>query len=428
MSLVCGAGTAYLARPRLTLKPPMNRLECNTLDAPACALRKAEPAAKSLWVPARLALGTVAALGFARFAYSLLLPAMRSDLHWTFAQAGSLGTAMAAGYLLGSLSIVWVERRVGTARAFVGGLVLTAAALLATAMFRNYTILLLLRFIAGCVTGGVFITGFTLAARAGAASNQSTLFTVIYSAGAGVGMVSSGLLLPPVLALGWGWSGGWLVLGALSLVSVALAIPAVARVPGATVSTTVGTTTSLGHLRPILLAYLLYGAGYYGLMTFVIVYLHGAGYDHAHIVDFWITAGVAVSASMFLWGPLLERLRGSRGVAVTTGVLIASGLTIVLMHGFFAVMLAAVLFGGSLMASAFAHLDYARELVPSHAWTKIIAVMTVMFSLGQMTGPLLCGSIADHSGLRAGMFAAIGLLVLCIALASLQRGSRARGS
>lgn len=405
----------------------MNRPDCHTLEATACVARNAEPAAISLWEPARIALGTVVALGFARFAYSLLLPAMRSDLHWTFAQAGALGTAMAAGYLLGSLSIVWVERKVGTARAFMGGLVITAATLLATGMLRDYTLLLLLRFIAGFATGGVFIAGFTLAARAGEASSQSTLFTVIYSAGAGVGMVLSGLLLPPVLAL-WGWSGGWLALGALTLIAIALAIPAVAAGgPSETDSTAAGTSTSLGRLRPILLAYLLYGAGYYGLMTFVIVYLHGAGYDHAHIVDFWITAGLAVSASMFLWGPLLERLRGSRGVAVPTGVLIASGLVLLLLHGLFAVMLSAILFGGSLMASAFAHLDYARDLVPRQAWTKIIAVMTVMFSVGQMTGPQLCGAIADHGGSRVGMFAAIGLLVLCIALASLQRGPRARG-
>jgi predicted MFS family arabinose efflux permease len=403
----------------------MYELHRNTFDSSSRKVRNAEPAAVSLWVPVRLALGTVAALGFARFAYSLLLPAMRNDLHWSFAQAGSLGTAMAAGYLLGSLSIVSVERRLGTAAVFMGGLVLTGATLLATALFRDYTILLLLRFIAGLVTGGVFIAGFTLAARAGAPSNRSTLFTVIYSSGGGVGMVLSGLLLPPVLAHGWGWPGGWLMLAAMTLVAIALVIPGVARVPRAVDQATVGTGTPLGHLRPILLAYLLYGAGYYALMTFVIVYLRSAGYDHAHIVDFWIVAGLAVSISMFLWGPLLERMRGSRSVALTTGVLIASGLVLLLLHGLFAVMLSAVLFGGSLMASAFAHLDYARELVPAHAWTRIIAVMTVMFSLGQMTGPLLCGAIADHGGLRIGMFTAIGLLILCIVLASLQRGSAA---
>jgi predicted MFS family arabinose efflux permease len=403
----------------------MYQPDCNTLESSSRDVGTVRPAAVSLWVPVRLALGTAAALGFARFAYSLLLPAMRNDLHWSFAQAGSLGTAMAAGYLLGSLSIVSVERRLGTARVFMGGLVLTAATLLATAMFRDYTILLLLRFIAGLVTGGAFIAGFSLAARAGAPSDRSTLFTVIYSSGGGVGMVLSGWVLPPVLAHGWGWSGGWLVLGAMTLVAIAMVVPAVARVPRAVDSATVGTGASLGHLRPILLAYLLYGAGYYALMTFVIVYLRGAGYDHAHIVDFWIVAGLAVSISMFLWGPLLERMRGSRSVALTTGVLIASGLVLLLLHGFVAVMLSAVLFGGSLMASAFAHLDYARELVPSHAWTRIIAVMTVMFSLGQMTGPLLCGAIADHGGLRVGMFAATGLLMVCIVLASLQRGPSA---
>lgn len=403
----------------------MYQSDCNTLDTPSRNADDMKSDAVSLWVPVRLALGTVAALGFARFAYSLLLPAMRNDLRWNFAQAGSLGTAMAAGYLLGSLSIVSVERRLGTARVFMGGLVLTAATLLATAMFRDYTILLVLRFIAGLVTGGAFIAGFTLAARAGAPSNRSTLFTVIYSSGGGVGMVLSGLLLPPVLAHGWGWSGGWLVLGAMTLVAIAMVVPAVARVPRAVDSATAGTRASLGHLRPILLAYLLYGAGYYALMTFVIVYLRGAGYDHAHIVDFWIVAGLAVSISMFLWGPLLERMRGSRSVALTTGVLIASGLVLLLLHGFVAVMLSAALFGGSLMASAFAHLDYARELVPPHAWTRVIAVMTVMFSLGQMTGPLLCGAIADHGGLRVGMFAATGLLMVCIVLASLQRGPSA---
>lgn len=403
----------------------MYRPDRNTLDPTSCDAGAVEPVSASLWVPARLALGTVAALGFARFAYSLLLPAMRDDLHWTFAQAGSLGTAMAAGYLLGSLSIVRVERRFGTARVFVGGLVLTAATLLATALFRDYTILLLLRFIAGLVTGGVFIVGFTLAARAGAPSDRSTLFTVIYSSGGGLGMVLSGLLLPPVLAHGWGWSGGWLVLAAMTMVAIALAIPAVARVPRAADSATIGVSTPLAHLRPILLAYLLYGAGYYALMTFVIVYLRTAGYGHARIVDFWIVAGLAVSASMFVWGPLLARVRGSRGVALTTGVLVASALVLLLLHGLFAVMLSAVLFGGSLMSAAFAHLDYARELVPSHAWTKIIATMTVMFSLGQTTGPLLCGAIADHGGLRVGMFAAIALLVLCVVLAALQRGSSA---
>ncbi|MGI5290794.1 YbfB/YjiJ family MFS transporter [Nonomuraea polychroma] len=41
------------------------------------------------------------ALGFTRFAYALLLPPMHQELHWSYAQAGSMNTANALGYLLG---------------------------------------------------------------------------------------------------------------------------------------------------------------------------------------------------------------------------------------------------------------------------------------------------------------------------------------
>ena len=44
-----------------------------------------------------LSLGSAIALGLARFSYALLLPPMKADLGWTFAQAGALNTANAAG-------------------------------------------------------------------------------------------------------------------------------------------------------------------------------------------------------------------------------------------------------------------------------------------------------------------------------------------
>jgi hypothetical protein len=37
---------------------------------------------------AGLTLGVMVTNGFARFAYGLILPAMRSELNWTYAQAG----------------------------------------------------------------------------------------------------------------------------------------------------------------------------------------------------------------------------------------------------------------------------------------------------------------------------------------------------
>ena len=41
--------------------------------------------------------------GFGRFAYALLLPVMRDDLHWDYALSGWLNTANSVGYGVGAL-------------------------------------------------------------------------------------------------------------------------------------------------------------------------------------------------------------------------------------------------------------------------------------------------------------------------------------
>src|SRR5215469_14249290 len=59
---------------------------------------------QALLLALALSLGSAIALGLARFSYALLLPPMRLDLAWSFAQAGAMNTANAFGYLLGALA------------------------------------------------------------------------------------------------------------------------------------------------------------------------------------------------------------------------------------------------------------------------------------------------------------------------------------
>src|SRR5690242_1403714 len=79
-----------------------------------------------------LAAGPVVALGFTRFAYALLLPAMREKLHWSYAAAGGMNTANALGYIIGAATAAWWSRRFGSRSAFVWGIVISALALLAS--------------------------------------------------------------------------------------------------------------------------------------------------------------------------------------------------------------------------------------------------------------------------------------------------------
>ena len=124
------------------------------------------------WQAARLALGTASALGFARFAYGLLLPAMRDDLGWSLSAAGMLATANGLGYLFGALVTTAIAARLGTATTFRGAMALTAVALTASAACADYLLLLATRAVAGAAGAAVFISGGVIASRLAARSSS----------------------------------------------------------------------------------------------------------------------------------------------------------------------------------------------------------------------------------------------------------------
>ena len=71
------------------------------------------PAPARPWlVLAGLALGVTVTNGFARFAYGLMLPAMKSEMGWNYAQAGWLNTANALGYIAGAILTMAMIRHV----------------------------------------------------------------------------------------------------------------------------------------------------------------------------------------------------------------------------------------------------------------------------------------------------------------------------
>jgi predicted MFS family arabinose efflux permease len=147
--------------------------EVMSTSAPAEAVTSGRRLAEPL-IALGLSAGPVVALGFTRFAYALLLPAMRDQLHWTFAASGGINTANAAGYLVGAATSVWWARRFGGRAAFLGGLVLSAIMLLATAATGNYAVLAGIRFVGGVATAVTFVVGSALAARIDAGDRQST--------------------------------------------------------------------------------------------------------------------------------------------------------------------------------------------------------------------------------------------------------------
>ncbi|WP_418514504.1 YbfB/YjiJ family MFS transporter [Deinococcus sp. RM] len=388
-------------------------------------MTRAEPGLRgALLDMLRLSLGGAVALGFARFAYALLLPTMREDLGWSFTLSGTMNAANALGYLLGALIAAPLIRRVGLARVFAGAMLLTALTLLACAATGLSVPLLTLRFLSGVGGALVFVSGGGLAALATRAHpERSPLLLGVFYGGAGIGMLLSAALLPPLLT--HGWRGAWLALGLAALACIPLSAPALRRLPTHAASATARTpAVSLRPLAWTLAAYTCFGIGYIAYMTFIVAFLKGAG-AQAWITPFWALLGLSVALPPFVWAPVTTRLRGAR--AMTAQMLtLAAGAALPLLGTTPPALLSGALFGGSFLAVVAFTTLITRRTLPEHPWARGIAAFTVLFAAGQVAGPLLIGLLADRAGgLRLGLGVSAAVLLLGAALAWGQGRGRA---
>ena len=93
---------------------------------------------RRFWLIAALSLGPAVSNSFARFAYALLLPAMRAELELSYSQAGALNTANALGYLAGALIAARYASRVGNRRMFRAGMIVTVTALMGSGLAETF--------------------------------------------------------------------------------------------------------------------------------------------------------------------------------------------------------------------------------------------------------------------------------------------------
>ncbi|HEY4173293.1 MAG TPA: YbfB/YjiJ family MFS transporter [Rhodopila sp.] len=389
-------------------------------------LTKPVAALTPLWVVAGLAMGPAVALGLARFAYALLLPPMRADLGWSFADAGMMNTANAAGYLIGALAAAPFGKWFGDKRVFGVGLLLTAFAVGASGLTADYSLLLALRLAAGFTGALAFVSGagLTSAAAVGGSRSRAPTLLGLYFAGAGIGVTASALAVPPLLGM-VGWRGGWLVLGALALAATLFGGLVLRHAPEPSYASA---GSARGGWSPRfmackLLAYGLFGAGYIAYATFIIAYLRSnEGFSGPGITRFWAIFGLASVAAVFVWGPILGHLKGGWGTAATLGGVMIGAAVPLLWSTPAGAYLSAILFGGCFLAVIAAVTSFARRAAAPHAWTAAIAALTVAFGVGQCIGPVLSGALADGpNGLQAGLWLSVGILAIAVVVAALQR-------
>ena len=378
-----------------------------------------------------ISLGAAISLGITRFAYGLLLPAMRADLSWSYALAGAMNTVNALGYFAGALATPVMMRRFGPSAVLSGGAVLASVFMVLSGFFTDAPLLLVQRLLAGIASAFGFIAGGLLAARLGARDPQRAgLLLGVYYGGTGIGIVLSSVLVPWVLDAAalqsHGWRYAWWALGGVCLLATVLMAWA-ARVMASWGSNAapVSAGDAVFRWRPFgfgLLGYSLFGVGYIGYMTFVVALLRTQGRTAAEITVFYGLLGLAVVASSRIWAGLLDRYKDGRPLTVLNGLLGVATLIPALTQSWPLVLLSGVLFGGVFLSVVAASTALVRHNLPQSAWAAGIGAFTAVFAAGQIVGPTVVGLIADGvGGLEQGLVFSAFALWLGAGMTSRQR-------
>jgi predicted MFS family arabinose efflux permease len=347
-----------------------------------------------------LSLAAMVGIGIGRFAYALVLPDMRDDLHWSYSAAGFMNTVNAAGYLAGALMASRLIRRFGWSVAIVGGTLACLVSLAVCGITGNFVILSLARLVIGVGAATGFVAGGALAANIAQFYPERANFLLsLYYAAPGLGIVASGLIAPFTLQA-FGPGSWWIVWWVLTLLAAVMTFPLLlTRIEGGATPTLAGAAHfSIAPVLIYLVGYFLFGAGYIAYMTFMIAYVRDAGGGAAAQAAFWSLIGSSAFVTPWVWRRVLALDRGGRATAIILSVNALGAVLPIFGHSAALLAISALVFGVAFFAVVGSTTAFVRFNYPPAAWPTAIAAMTIAFGVGQTLGPIVVGAITDALG------------------------------
>lgn len=378
-------------------------------------------------------LTTIAAHGFGRMAYTIILPAMKDGLQFDYTQLGLLGTGNFIGYLTMAIIGGFLAARFGTRIVITLALVLMGITMILTGLAQTFGFAFAMRLLTGLGNGASYVPAMALGS-AWFAINRRGFATGIVSGGIGAGTLISGLVVPPILtAYGLeGWRYAWYTLGGAVLVVAGLvylfvrsrpdekgllpvgakAEPVAAGETGKKVSTLDWAQVyKLGSVWYLGIVYFFYGISYIIYMVFFAAYLvKEMGLPQTYAGGLWAMVGALSTFCGVIWGSISDRLGRSRGAALAYLVLGLSYVVYAFIRGPFGFYLSAILFGltawsiPTIMAAA------AGDFVGPRLAPAGLGFITLFFGIGQAIGPALGGYLADRTDTFMYAFVVAGLL------------------
>ena len=342
------------------------------------------------------------AMGLGRFAFTPMLPIMLHEGKLELAAGGVLASLNYLGYFLGAVSCAAIGIKASSM--VRGGLLATAALLVGMGLLHSFASWGVLRTAAGVMSAWVFVFASGWGLRRLAETNAPTLAGVIYT-GPGIGIAMTGLLGG---ALGrWGSDAGWIGLGILAVVLIALiwrvfddgeiAPAGGAAAPAPAAAARIAGPDDRSDAIWLVVLYGLAGFGYIITATFLPVIARQALPGSSWPDFFWPLFGAAIIPGALI-GARAPAHWDNRLLLAVAYALQALGVVLSVawpsIPGF---ALGSLLLGMPFTAITLFAMRDARRL-RGNAAAGLIGYATASYGVGQIVGPLFAAPLAQRTG------------------------------
>ncbi|BBP78644.1 MFS transporter [Pseudomonas gingeri] len=336
-------------------------------------------------------------MGIGRFSLTPQLPHLISEGQIDLTAGGLIAAANYLGYLLGAADAMFARRPEQIRQRLLGGLWLCVLLTLASFWAHGFWSHLALRFGAGIASAWVVVMITSLSQPLAASSGRHRLGALVF-AGPGLGIVLTGLLAMGSNLLGQTSSTLWLVYAVAGLLLLLMILPFLPH-STATPATAVHIANasaggSIGHLC---LVYFLYGLGYIIPATFLSQMASARFHGEWQADLFWPCFGLAAALGVLLVSLRRHNPRVTRHWLMATLWLQAAGVFACLLSSGLGLVLGVILCGAPFLACMQLVMQRSRELAP-HTTQRNAGLLTVCFSVGQLSGPLLAALSSHWSG------------------------------
>jgi sugar phosphate permease len=385
------------------------------------------------------ALVTILAHGFGRMSYSVILPSMKDGLVLSYTQIGSIATGNFIGYLCLAIIGGFLAARFGVRRVVFISLLVIGVSLFLTGFSNSFLYAFFMRLITGTGNGGSYVPMMALPA-AWFVMQKRGLATGIVSGGIGMGLLFSGLVLPPVIsAFGKdGWRYAWFLLGITVFILAFLCYAFLRNKPEEKGLTLYGgeeeqkggpKVTLFSAFKDVVVepeiwklgcVYFLYGFSYIIYLTFFVAYLTkemgvspvAAGRIFAVLGIFSIFCGV-------IYGWISDVLGRRYGSMIAYLTLALSYIILAFWKDYTGFYLSAVVFGIAAFSIPTIMAAASGDAVGGRLAPAGLGFITLFFGIGQALGPAIGGYIKDTTGTFTNAFILSALVSLAGALGSL---------